>query len=100
MGLPRDRPARRARPPPLGRTPNGRASGSAKLAGTELIGLTHKQLSRIRGNVALMDRLASELLARARAQHPGIDDRGITATTDAATPLLGPQWYASEAAVA
>ena len=28
---------------------NGRASGSAKLAGTELIGLTHKQLSHIRG---------------------------------------------------
>lgn len=29
---------------------NGRASGSAKLAGRELIGLSHKQLSRVRGN--------------------------------------------------
>ena len=29
---------------------NGRASGSAKLAGRELIGLNHKQLSKIRGN--------------------------------------------------
>ena len=28
---------------------NGRASGSAKLAGRELIGLKHKQLSRVRG---------------------------------------------------
>ena len=28
---------------------NGRASGSAKLDGRELIGLTHKQLSRVRG---------------------------------------------------
>ncbi|NCT91139.1 ABC transporter ATP-binding protein [Cellulomonas sp. APG4] len=29
---------------------NGRASGSAKLGGRELIGLSHKQLSRVRGN--------------------------------------------------
>ncbi|NLE71987.1 MAG: ABC transporter ATP-binding protein [Actinomycetales bacterium] len=29
--------------------PNGRARGSAKLDGRELVGLTHKQLSRIRG---------------------------------------------------
>jgi peptide/nickel transport system ATP-binding protein len=29
--------------------PNGRASGSAKLAGQELIGLTHSQLSKVRG---------------------------------------------------
>ncbi|AEE47024.1 ABC transporter ATP-binding protein [Cellulomonas fimi] len=29
--------------------PNGRASGSAKLAGRELLGLTHKQLSSVRG---------------------------------------------------
>jgi len=30
--------------------PNGRSSGSAKLAGRELLGLNHKQLSRVRGN--------------------------------------------------
>lgn len=30
--------------------PNGRASGSAKLAGRELLGLSHKQLSSVRGN--------------------------------------------------
>jgi peptide/nickel transport system ATP-binding protein len=30
--------------------PNGRASGSAKLAGRELLGLNHKQLSSVRGN--------------------------------------------------
>lgn len=29
--------------------PNGRASGSAKLAGKELLGLSHKQLSSVRG---------------------------------------------------
>ncbi|TQL01348.1 ABC transporter ATP-binding protein [Cellulomonas sp. SLBN-39] len=29
---------------------NGRSTGSAKLAGTELLGLSHKQLSRVRGN--------------------------------------------------
>ena len=29
--------------------PNGRASGSARLDGRELIGLTHKQLSHVRG---------------------------------------------------
>jgi len=29
--------------------PNGRATGSAKLAGRELLGLTHKQLSSVRG---------------------------------------------------
>jgi len=29
---------------------NGRARGSAKLAGRELVGLSHKQLSRVRGN--------------------------------------------------
>src|SRR5690606_3504422 len=56
--------------------------------------------ARIRGNVALMDRLAAELLARARAQYPHIDGRGITAGAVSTTPLLGPQWYATEAAVA
>ncbi|WP_258723982.1 ABC transporter ATP-binding protein [Cellulomonas sp. NS3] len=30
--------------------PNGRATGSAKLAGRELIGLKHSQLSKVRGN--------------------------------------------------
>ena len=30
--------------------PNGRASGSARLAGRELIGLTHSQLRHVRGN--------------------------------------------------
>src|SRR5690606_24260566 len=29
---------------------NGRARGSAKLAGRALVGLSHKQLSRVRGN--------------------------------------------------
>ncbi|MGW6131868.1 ABC transporter ATP-binding protein [Cellulomonas sp. NPDC055163] len=30
--------------------PNGRATGSAKLAGRELVGLKHSQLSKVRGN--------------------------------------------------
>ncbi len=29
--------------------PNGRSSGSAKLQGREMLGLSHKQLSRVRG---------------------------------------------------
>ena len=57
-------------------------------------------VERIRGNVAVMDRLATELLARARAQYPDIDGHGITTDGESTAPLLAPQWYASEAAVA
>lgn len=52
---------------------------------------------RIRDNVARMDRLAAEILQRARAAHPGIDDCGLTALLDAtdAPASLAPVWYAA-----
>ena len=56
---------------------------------------------RIRDNVARMDALAAELLQRARAAHPRIDDGGLAALLDAAhdaapeAPSLAPTWYAA-----
>lgn len=56
---------------------------------------------RIRDNVARMDALAAELLQRARAAHPQIDDGGLAALLDAArdavphAPSLAPAWYAA-----
>jgi flavin-dependent dehydrogenase len=52
---------------------------------------------RIRDNVARMDWLAAEILQRARAAHPQIDDCGLSAlldTADAPTSLA-PVWYAA-----
>ncbi|MFZ5636277.1 MAG: NAD(P)/FAD-dependent oxidoreductase [Pseudomonadota bacterium] len=57
---------------------------------------------RIRDNVERMDWLAAEILQRARAAHPGIDDCGLSALLDATdldatdTPAsLAPVWYAA-----
>jgi hypothetical protein len=60
---------------------------------------------RIRANVDRMRLLAAELLARARSEHPLIDDHGLAAllapatATDAtaAAPQLAARWYASAA---
>lgn len=53
---------------------------------------------RIRDNVARMDWLAAEILQRARAAHPAIDDGGLAALladAPAATTSLAPIWYAA-----
>jgi hypothetical protein len=56
---------------------------------------------RIRENVARMDVLASEILQRARAVHPQLDDGGLAALLDATrdsasdAPSLAPTWYAA-----
>lgn len=53
---------------------------------------------RIRDNVARMDWLAAEILQRARAAHPQIDDCGLAALladAPAATTSLAPIWYAA-----
>lgn len=56
---------------------------------------------RIRDNVARMDVLASEILQRARAVHPQLDDGGLAALLDATrdpasdAPSLAPTWYAA-----
>jgi len=58
-------------------------------------------LARIDINVARMRRLAAEILDRARAAHPDIDDHGLAALLgDEAlvSPSLSPQWYGLEAA--
>ncbi len=53
---------------------------------------------RIAGNVACMDRLAADLLGRARAAHPAIGDHGLEAllrdAPDPPRPMLPPSWYA------
>jgi hypothetical protein len=56
-------------------------------------------LARLRGNVALMQRLAAQLLAAAREAHPGIADHGLAAQLAGVAPgepLLPPAWYARE----
>mgnify|MGYP001344829278 CR=1 FL=1 len=56
--------------------------------------------ARIRDNVDRMEWLASEVLARARAEHGGIDGHGLDAllAEGASTPLsLASQWYADAA---
>ena len=53
--------------------------------------------ARIAANVARMEALAGEVLASARAAHPGIGEHGLDALlagTAAATPSLSPAWYA------
>jgi flavin-dependent dehydrogenase len=56
---------------------------------------------RIRDNVARMDALAAELLRRARAAHPHIDDGGLSVLLEAAQEAapeptsLAPTWYAA-----
>jgi len=54
---------------------------------------------RIHDNVARMEWLAGEILARARREHPQIDARGLdTLLLDArAHPSLEAQWYADAA---
>ncbi|MEG3192708.1 NAD(P)/FAD-dependent oxidoreductase [Lysobacter sp. D1-1-M9] len=57
-------------------------------------------VQRIGDNVARMDALAREVLARARQQHPGIGDHGLAAMLDGDAPVcaqLMPQWYAAAA---
>ena len=54
-------------------------------------------IARLRGNVAKMRSLASQLLAHARACAPDIDDHGLAALCDGADPgvaPLPPQWFA------
>ena len=55
-------------------------------------------VQRITDNVARMRWLAGEILQRARAEHPGIDDHGLQApgTGTDAPCLLSPEWYAGE----
>ncbi len=53
-------------------------------------------VARMKVNVALMERLAVQLLARARAEHPTIAGHGLAgllADTDAGDALLEPHWY-------
>ncbi len=58
-------------------------------------------VARIGDNVARMRWLAAEILQRARADHPDIDDGGLAAQLDAAAPIpdsLSAAWYAEERA--
>jgi hypothetical protein len=60
-------------------------------------------IERLRGNVARMQRLAAELLAQARALHPGIADQGLAALCMEAAgdePLLSSDWYAERSVAA
>ena len=54
-------------------------------------------VAQLKGNLALMARLAAELSANARAMHPTLDDHGFSAllpaSGDAGEPLLPPHWY-------
>jgi flavin-dependent dehydrogenase len=53
--------------------------------------------ARIAGNVARMDWLAGEIVSRARAAHPDIDDHGLDqlrAARPLQVPSLSAQWYA------
>jgi len=55
--------------------------------------------ARIAGNIARMGALAAEILGRARAAHPAIDDHGLEALLpggeEASGPCLAPHWYAA-----
>lgn len=56
--------------------------------------------ARLCSNVARMDWLATELLARARREHAHIDDHGLDRLLDHADvqpPSLSPRWYADAA---
>src|SRR5690606_12859216 len=54
-------------------------------------------VAQIKGNLALMKRLAAELSANARAMYPALEDHGLSAllpaSSDAGEPLLPPHWY-------
>jgi len=54
-------------------------------------------VAQLKGNLALMARLAAELSANARTMHPALDDHGLSALLpapdEAGEPLLPPQWY-------
>jgi flavin-dependent dehydrogenase len=53
-------------------------------------------VARLTANVARMQWLAGEILTRARAMHPSIDDRGLDAMLGGgATESLDPIWYAA-----
>lgn len=57
-------------------------------------------IARIEGNVARMHALAAEILAQARAEHPALDDHGLTAllaAPAAVDPQLDAHWYARAA---
>lgn len=59
--------------------------------------------ARLQANVVLMERLAAQLLAHARAQHPAIAGHGLDellAGTDAGEELLEPHWYGAAEALA
>lgn len=60
---------------------------------------TEAFVARVDANVARMRWLAGELLHRARARHPAIDDHGLDAllASDALPPSLAPVWYADAA---
>ena len=60
---------------------------------------TEAFVARVDANVARMRWLACELLQRARARHPAIDDHGLDAllASDAPPPSLAPVWYADAA---
>ena len=56
--------------------------------------------ARINDNVARMNWLAGEILARARSSHPGIDGRGLDellSDSNETSRSLTPQWYADAA---
>ena len=54
-------------------------------------------VAKLKANVALMEELAAELLARARGVHADLDDHGLGALVGGRSigpdPLLGPEWY-------
>ena len=56
--------------------------------------------ARINDNVARMNWLAGEILARARSSHPGIDGHGLDellSDSNETSRSLTPQWYADAA---
>ncbi|MGH8085793.1 MAG: NAD(P)/FAD-dependent oxidoreductase [Lysobacter sp.] len=60
-------------------------------------------VAQLQANVALMARLAAQLLEQARDGHPAIADHGLDALlvgVDAGEALLEPQWYGAVDAVA
>ncbi|MGY0799855.1 NAD(P)/FAD-dependent oxidoreductase [Lysobacter sp. A286] len=66
-------------------------------------------VARVGENVALMARLATQLLARARSEYPHSDDHGLTALLggaidkgridDDSAPMLEPFWYGTAPAI-
>ncbi len=56
-------------------------------------------VARLRGHVAHMATLASEILERAHERHPSLADHGLAGcnSVSAATPVLSADWYADAA---